>query len=327
MSAWGITDGSAGMVAQVKALAGALNQPLELKTVTVKKPYVYLPNAVHAALLRRRIVPGLIAPGSDALAAPWPKLVISCGRRGALVAMGLKAHTPPFKPLYIHIQDPQVKPSLFDIVVAMAHDKVAGDNVIKTRFALHGITPQLLQRAREEFAPRFSGFPAPRVAVLLGGSTNKYTLTSQAMRQVIASLQAVLECNPCSLLITPSRRTGTENTALLRAAFAGNPRVYIYDFIEPNPYLGLLALADTIIASDDSVNMMSEAHATGKPLYLLHLPGHAGSKPARFAAALVTDGIARPLDGGALEQWRYAAGDEMEKLAKKLETRLANFDW
>ena len=47
--------------------------------------------------------------------------------------------------------------------------------------------------------------------------------------------------------------------------------------------MGMLACADEIIVTNDSVNMMSEALATGKKVTILNLEGHENTKPARFA--------------------------------------------
>ena len=92
--------------------------------------------------------------------------------------------------------------------------------------------------------------------------------------------------------------------------------------LKKNPYMGMLALADYVIVTNDSVNMMSEAAATGKPVYIMSLPGHSGTKQARFADGLIHDGIARPL-AGKLESWHYEVSDEMEKLAAEVKRRLA----
>lgn len=337
MKCWGITPGSAGMVSQVRALASALNLTPEMKTVTVKKPWAYLPNACYATPLARFVVPHFIKE-REALSPPWPELVISCGRRGAIAALGLQYVIPSVSEgsqelaqdpslmlgmtTFIHIQDPQVNPKHFDLVIAMEHDRITGPNVLKTRFALHGITPALLDKERQRFAPRFAAYEKPLVAVAIGGSTNKYTLVPEVMAQLILTLQRLVVSTGASLLITPSRRTGEANIAMLKQAFAGNACVYVYDGIEENPYLGLLALADYVVVTDDSVNMMSEAHATGKPLYLLRLPGHIGTKPARFADGLVKDGIARAWEG-TLETWHYPARNEMEWLAGEVRGRLS----
>ena len=350
MRVWGITSGQAGMVAQVRALAQALEVVPQMKRIDIRAPFSLLPNIVFASPLRKVVLPCLTG---DALCAPYPELVISCGRRGALAAMGMRemllspppaggrvrvgdfvgrpspeAPSPALPPaggggrtVFIHIQDPQLPARYFDLVVAMRHDRITGPNVIKTRYALHAITPQALARARAEFEPVFAAYQGPRVAVLLGGSTNKYRLGADGMRGVIASLKALLAQSAGSLLITPSRRTGQENIRMLREAFSGDGRVYIYDFAGANPYMGLLAVADAIVATDDSVNMMSEAVATGKPVYILKLPGHAHTKPADFALGLLQEGAAREMDG-RLEQWEYAVGDEMGWLAGEVRGRL-----
>ena len=316
------------MVAQVRALAACLTMPVEMKKVSVRKPYVLLPNAVHAALFRGKIFPDFLSEESDVLCAPWPKVIISCGRRAGLVAMGLRVKLlrEEARPIFIHIQDPQMAAKHFDIVVAMAHDKIVGENVVKTKYALHRVTPEALAQARAQFAPLFAQYTSPHIGVLLGGSTNKYTLTLAAMGDVIAQLQAVLAQSGGSLLITPSRRTGEENIALLRKAFAGNERVYIYDFVSENPYMGMLACADVLVVSDDSVNMMSEAHATGRPIYLLKLAGHVNTKPARFGVMLEKEGAARGLVP-KLASWGYAKSGEMEWLSKKLGVMLENVRW
>lgn len=325
MIVWGITDGTAGTVAQVKALAAAIGAEPLMKKILIKKPYVQLPNRFYPAPVHR-LLPHLIDwKESDPLMLPWPDVIISCGRRAALSALAIREWmraTGEKKPRLIHIQDPQMPAHYFDLVIPMAHDKIVAPNVIKTRFALHTISPEKLDAARSAFAAQFASYPKPHIAVLLGGSTNKYTLTPQHMDGVIQSLHSVLAKNEGSLLITASRRTGEDNAASLAEAFKANSRVYLYDGQGENPYMGLLACADFIIATNDSVNMMSEAVATGKPLYILPLPGHSGTKPARFAESLIIEDMARPL-WGKLERFDYPKSDEMQRVADEVRRLLA----
>lgn len=298
---WGITDGSAGMVAQVRSLAVAMNIVPEMKIIALKKPWSLLPNICYNGCLLKFVLSHALREPKN-VAAPNPEMVISCGRKAALVSAAIKKSQPSVKA--VHIQDPQMSPRNFDVVVAMEHDKVAGDNVIKTRFALHSISPNVLGAACEIFMPHFAAYPRPHIAVLLGGSTNKYKLTKARMENVIVDLQEWLAGTKGSLLITPSRRTGAENIADLMKAFEDNKNVYIYDGKEENPYMGLLACADKIIVSNDSVNMMSEAFATGKPVTILHFEGHENTKPARFAEMI--------------KNHPKMTGDEMEKLAHQV---------
>ena len=99
------------------------------------------------------------------------------------------------------------------------------------------------------------------------------------MRDLIAQLGTI----EGSLLVTTSRRTGTRNIEALKRRFAGNAHVYLYTGEGENPYVGMLACADRIYVTNDSVNMMSEALASGKPVEILKLQGHENTKPARFA--------------------------------------------
>lgn len=298
---WGITDGSAGMVAQVRALAVAMNIVPEMKIIALKKPWVLLPNIFYNGCFLKFVLPYALRDTKN-IEKPYPEMIVSCGRKAALVSAAIKRSQPSVK--VVHIQDPQMSYRNFDVVVAMEHDKIEGKNVIKTRFALHSISPETLGSACEIFMPHFAAYPRPHIAVLLGGSTNKYKLTKVRMETVIVDLQEWLAGTKGSLLITPSRRTGTENIADLMKAFEGSKNVYIYDGKGENPYMGLLACADEIIVTNDSVNMMSEAFATGKPVTILELEGHENTKPARFAKMMKSQ---PPM-----------TGDEMKKLAHQV---------
>ena len=54
-------------------------------------------------------------------------------------------------------------------------------------------------------------------------------------------------------------------------------RCWVWDGGGDNPYLALLADADAIFVTPDSVNMASEAAATGRPVYVLRLAPHRGA--------------------------------------------------
>lgn len=287
---WGITDGSAGMTAQITSLAEAMNIPIEMKIIAFKTPWQFLPNQIYNGICKKYILTHILRTPVDC--SEPPDLIISCGRKAAAVSVALKQLYPKVKT--IHIQDPQMSPDHFDLVIAMEHDsKISGKNVIKTRFALHNITNEKLEKAQEKFAPRFAAYPKPHIAVLLGGSTNKYRLHHGRMEQLITYLKTIQG----SLLITPSRRTGEENIASLAQQFSGYPNIYIYQNIDENPYLGLLACADEIYVTNDSVNMMTEAYASGKKVTIIELPDHKNTKPARFADIVKT----KPMYGNEME--------------------------
>ena len=89
---------------------------------------------------------------------------------------------------------------------------------------------------------------------------------------------------------------------------------FFWDNKGPNPYFAYLDLADAIIVTGDSINMISEAAATGKPLYIARLGGN-GSKFSVFHQMLYDAGIARPFTG-SLETWSYKPLAEPNRVAR-----------
>jgi hypothetical protein len=121
------------------------------------------------------------------------------------------------------------------------------------------------------------------------------------------------------ILLTPSRRTGRDVEAALRQALAGTP-CYIWDGKGDNPYLALLALSDFLVTTADSVNMVSEACFTGKPVYVVDLPG-GSQKFLRFHDAMRKGGYTRPFTG-KLEHWTYPPLDEVRRVAAEILQRM-----
>jgi mitochondrial fission protein ELM1 len=121
------------------------------------------------------------------------------------------------------------------------------------------------------------------------------------------------------LAVTISRRTGDENARILRDHLQAVP-LFFWDGMGENPYLGLLGLADAFVVTSDSVSMVSEACATGKPVHVFDM-GETHRKLRQFHKTLMEDGITRPF-AGIIEQWSYDAPNETEKIATIVRDRL-----
>jgi mitochondrial fission protein ELM1 len=84
----------------------------------------------------------------------------------------------------------------------------------------------------------------------------------------------------------------------VQAARAWLPQVpgvrWFDDSDGPNPYPGLLAWADRIVVTPDSVNLLSEACATSVPVHVAAGAGVRG-RHARFLQALIDRGRVRIL--------------------------------
>ena len=229
--------------------------------------------------------------------------VIAAGGTAAVVAAALRQPGTPA----IQVQHPRFDPQRFDLIVVNRHDGLTGRNVVVTRTALHRVTPARLAEAREAWAPRLAHLPRPLVAVLLGGSNGRYRLDAATAKTLGAQLAAMMRADRAGLAVTPSRRTAPEALAALRAEVAPLGG-WVWDGAGENPYFGLLALADAIVVTEDSVSMVSEAVATPAPVFLARLPGRS-RRIALFNRLLAEDGRVRDF-AGRLDLWPVSPIDD-----------------
>lgn len=321
LSIWTLTDGKIGMVNQCLGLAEALMETLaetgrrtEIteKTLQPKPPWKWLPPAFWPSG-----IDGL-GPGSDPLDPPWPEIAISCGRHGVGPALAVKARSGG-KTFLVHVQHPHVRLSNYDLIAAPRHDRLDGPNVVPITGAMHRVTPARLSAAADEFRILTEPLPHPRVAVLIGGSNRSYNMTDAVAERLGRDLAAIAEDTGAGLMVTASRRTGEANEKRLREALRHTDSVF-WDNRGANPYFGFLAAADAVIVTCDSVNMISEAAATGKPLHIVELDG-GDAKFSAFHQMLYEAGIARPFEGG-LASWTYPRLDEPARVAGEVLRRM-----
>ncbi len=312
---WVLTDGKAGTHNGALGLAEAVGLPVVDKHIHSALPWRWLP-----PLLWPKGVLG-VGAGGDPLDPPWPRLVVSAGERSVGPALEIKRRAGDAT-FCVHIQHPRVDPARFDLVVVSAHDRLSGPNVRRTVGALHRVTRDILDDAAARFGPAFAHLPRPLVAVLIGGANRVYRFDGKTAERLADDLAAMARNTGCGLLITASRRTGAVNQALLREKLRDLP-VEFWDGDGENPYFAFLALADALVVTGDSVNMVTEACYTGKPVHVFHLPGGARSKFAQFHEALAASGATRPFSG-RLETWPSAALDERSPLADEIRGRLRN---
>jgi mitochondrial fission protein ELM1 len=308
-STWVLSDGAAGNENQARALASALGATPEVFRLRTRAPWRWF---------APRWVPANLHAYSIDAAAPWPALAIGCGRQAALALRTLKRLSPSTRT--VQILDPRIDPSAFDLIIAPAHDRLAGPNVIATRGAVHGVDASWLARARVEFAP-LGALPGPRTSLLLGGSTGALHLDRKYWRGLAAKLGHWLTRDGGSLLVTTSRRSPDWLREAARAEFSAVPGVQWHGPDDgPNPYAGLLAWADRIVVTPDSVNLLSEACATGVPV-LCHFEKPLRGKLAHFYRDLLEAGRVRPMKLD-YQAWEVQPLREIEAVAARARAHL-----
>jgi mitochondrial fission protein ELM1 len=312
---WVLHDGKAGMAGQALGLAEATGFSFIEKRLHVHFPWTRLPP-------RLWFLP--LAATEPRLSPPWPDLVIGCGRNTAMPALAIRRASGG-RTQAAQIQDPGVGRTEFNLLVVPEHDRLRGPQVIVTRGAVHRVTRARLAAERARF-PALAALPRPIVSVLIGGANKAYRLTLRRLGEIADAVADVLRAQGGSALVTPSRRTGAAGVGLLRGRLQNLPAA-IWDGCGENPYFAYLALADAFMVTADSVSMVSEAAATGKPVHILDLDG-GNAKFARFHLAMQAAGITRPFSG-QIESWRYPIPDDTARAGAALRelvlTRLSRF--
>jgi mitochondrial fission protein ELM1 len=303
---WVLTQALAGLQTQALGLAEAAGLAPETRVLAPRAPWRFFPAARWPAPLRA--VP-------DALAPPLPDLAIGCGGVAAAVGAALRRPGLPV----VQVQHPRLDPRRFDLVVVNRHDGLTGPNVVVTRTALHRATPDRLAQAAAVWRERLASLPRPLVAVLVGGSNGRFRLDEAVARALAGQLAAMMRQDRVGIALTASRRTGAPATrafADILEPLGG----WLWDGTGENPYFGLLALADAIVVTMDSVSMVSEAAATSAPVLVAPLPGRS-RRIGRFLQGLTADGRIRPF-AGRLDLWPVAPLDDTPMAADQMRRRL-----
>lgn len=283
---WVLQGHRKGDNAQALELARLLGWPFEKKQL-VYTPAHALPNLLLGASLVSRD-----RQKSDPLTAPWPSAVIAVGKRTVPIALWIKKRSGGATRL-IHIGRPRATLASFDLVITtpqygLPHAK----NVYELPLPL--VPPIDLEGAdAAAWAQKFAVMPRPWTGVMVGGNRYPSVLAKADIKRLMQELGEL----EGSALISTSPRTGAA-VAQMRAHVG--PRTYLHDWSGsgPNPHQAILALADRFIVTSDSVSMIAEAVATGKPVEVFKTGRSplAFTWPAKsgFAAWLARTGLLAP---------------------------------
>ena len=308
---WALSDGRAGNARQALALASALDTAASEQALAPRLPWRW-------AAPRR--IPGAEAAfgeGFAALLARPPALAIGCGRQAALATRLLRERGARA----VQVLDPRIAASHWDLVVVPGHDRLRGDNVVTLLGSLNPVDDAWLEGARTQFpAPGISA-GGPRTVLLVGGPTAQAPWDRRELSAWLDAIDAILAREGGTLMVSASRRTPARYRALLRVRCKARAATCWLDERDgANPYAGLLAWADRIVCTPDSVNMVSEAAATRAPVFVAD-PGIARGRLRLFLEALSARGRIHALDG-EMEAFQVEPLRETARVAAEVRARL-----
>jgi uncharacterized protein len=260
-------------------------------------------------------------PGS-ALAAPWPDIVFASGRATVPYFRALKRLSGR-SAFCVFLQDPRWSRASADVIWVPEHDRLRGDKVIVTATAPHALRPGVLEQARQSPDPRVGALPPPRLAMILGGPSGAFRFEPSDFAAIAAIARAAAEAG-FSVMATPSRRTPPDLVRAVRdgAASAGGP-TFVWRGDGPNPYVSILANADSAIVTADSVNMIGEALATRASVHIYE-PTGGDAKMKGFIDRLEAKGALRRWSG-RFDVWPREPIDATTEIAREVRERFLRF--
>ena len=308
-----LSSGKAGHEANSLGVAEALGAPYDLRVVA---PRPFFASLSPYGPLDPRDRPGR---AGSVFASPLPHIVIACGRITVPYMRAVK-RAARGEIFTVFLQDPRVSRAAMDLIWAPEHDGLAGANVISTLTSPHPLSAAKLAAAKAAPDPRLSALPAPRAAIILGGPSGAHDFAPADVAKLREAAAAIVRAG-YSVMATPSRRTPAALVEAVRAG-VGDAPAFVWDGAGPNPYGQILAHADAILVTGDSVNMVGEATATGAPVHVFEPSGQSGGKIARYIDALERLGAVRRF-AGRVERFSYAPIDSSLTIAREIARRFA----
>ena len=305
-----LTEGAHGMVSQAEGLAKALKLDFNHCFVNLKRPWRYFP--INLVPVSRSVIDGKIPDQIE------NQVLISCGKNSVISSLFLKRNNKDL--INIHIQNPKVNFSNFDLIVAPEHDQIKGNNVLSTFGALHYITKQEIDNSNNFFSKYNLSENDKIVSLILGGPNRYYDFNEIDLGNIFLLIKNNFLDKGFRLILVRSRRTPDNIIDFARKFFLNS--AVIIDFVSKEFYLSALKLSKIIIVTCDSTSMISECAITQKPIFVAKMK--AKRKNNRFKYFLNSfreKEIIRFL-GENIDYWKYPVLDETNRIATIIKERL-----
>ena len=302
-----LTQGMHGMVSQTEGLAKALKLNFKHQKIKLKPLWNLIPpkfTPISENLLTEKFV-------CDC------KIVISCGRKSVIPSAALKKRLGN-EIFNIHIQDPKVSFSHFDLIISPEHDNIKGDNVLTTKGSIHYLTKREIGE-NSKYLQLDKG-KKQVVAFIIGGPNKYYNYSEEQVHFIFNKIKNLFTPDKFKIVIIPSYRTPERIIKKAFNTFGFNHLVI--KKIDKKAYLSSLASADFIIVTCDSTSMISEAAVTGKPVYVAMMkPNRSIRRFKSFYNQFKELGIIKELTD-SIDTWSYDKLDEVNRIAPLIKEKM-----
>ena len=314
IEAWCITDGKAGNIHQAKGLAQLLDIKYELKEIKLNFPWDllpvgFLPFSQFSFKNFREFRQSKI-----------PKIIITCGKRSVYISIFLKKKFPNL--FNIHILNPKVDNSNFNLIITPKHDNLIGDNVLSTELAINHINENFIKSEKLRFEGYFKSETRKICTVLTGGANKNYKFGNEEAKILTKKINDLNQDNNLRIIVLFSRRTPGKIKKIIKSNLLEDNIVWEK---KENPYVSLLGYSDFIICTSDSVSMISESIYSKKPVFIHILPSKKNNnRIEKFVNSILNKNYAKVLENN-LYDFKCEYQNENENIKKIVEYKYETF--
>ena len=207
--------------------------------------------------------------------------------------------------LTIQIGHPRVNDMTFDLVAVMPceqPDTLKAPEVLTIHALPTPINDHTLAEARSIWSPKLVSPSRKLLAIIVGGDVsrkNGQLMEARDVHTFIDRIKSTVDPDVYDIALTTSRRTSPAVTEILRRDLVPLCRhSYFFRENDPaNPYTGYLACADALLATADSMSVLSELADSHKPSYAFWPPHMKAPAQKTVFLSLVESGHIQSFEG------------------------------
>ena len=266
---WILQTHASGDNEQCLALAEALDRPYVIKRLD------WAAGADDRVLTRRLVSDdGERHRHALGLRAPWPSLIICCGRRASRVAFWVKEQSGG-RTRIVSIGRAHRAIDEYDLLVGAPQFMLPKrPNVVGLRLPL--ARQRRVRNASNAVVPA----PKPWFTILLGGEVKEFDTAESTFKEVALRAQMAADRHGGSVIVCTSRRTPEAWIDAVEGVLY-RPRVYRWSPApandnhandNSNPYDTLLRESACLFVTADSASMILDGCGSGTPTYVIESP-------------------------------------------------------
>lgn len=167
----------------------------------------------------------------------------------------------------------------YDLAVIPAHDRgLLPAEHLRIQGVLSGIDLETLETSRRALAPSLRDAERVKLSLFLGGRTRGFRLSLAEVETLFEELERTSERLDGDYVVTTSRRTPESVNHFVENWMREHPRCQLAVIAardsRPEVVPGMMALADWLLVTEDSLSMISEALSSGKRVVVVKMAGN-----------------------------------------------------